>query len=47
MPKNVWLCLNSCLYQADITLSDINILMLMDISLQVDGKTYLSIAEHL
>ena len=28
--------LNSCLYQADIDLSNINILMLMDILLQVD-----------
>ena len=30
------MCLNSCLYQADIDLSNINILMLMDILLQVD-----------
>ena len=34
--KCVWLCLNSCVYQTDIDLSNINILMLMDILLQVD-----------
>ena len=34
--KCVWLCLNDCLYWADIDLSNINILMLMDILLQVD-----------
>ena len=34
--KCVWLCLNSCLSKADIDLSNINILMLVDILLQVD-----------
>ena len=44
--KCVWLCLNSCLYQADIDLSNINILMLMDILLQVDYMQWQDTPNH-